>query len=52
MLEAAVSMAKLPKERHHYNVDRYGNTASAGSASVRLQRWDDWEAGDDVASWE
>jgi 3-oxoacyl-[acyl-carrier-protein] synthase-3 len=49
MLEAVCQRCEIPPERHHYNVDWYGNTAGASSASVLSMRWEKWGAGDDVA---
>ncbi len=39
----------IPEERHHYNVDQYGNTCAPGCASVVSQKWDDMGVQDDVA---
>jgi 3-oxoacyl-[acyl-carrier-protein] synthase-3 len=49
MLEAVCQRCAIPEERHHYNVDEYGNTAGASSASVLSMRWEKWGRGDDVA---
>jgi 3-oxoacyl-[acyl-carrier-protein] synthase-3 len=49
MLEAVCQRCEIPAERHHYNVDEYGNTAGASSASVLSMRWEKWGPGDDVA---
>ena len=49
MLEAVCQRCGIPDERHHYNVDEYGNTAGASSASVLSMRWEKWGPGDDVA---
>lgn len=49
MLEAVAKRAAIPGERHHYNVDRYGNTGSAGAPSVLSMRWSEWAAEDEVA---
>jgi 3-oxoacyl-[acyl-carrier-protein] synthase-3 len=49
MLEAVCQRCGIPPGRHHYNVDEYGNTAGASSASVLSMRWDKWGPGDDVA---
>lgn len=49
MLQSVCDRCQIPPERHHSNVEQRGNTAAAGSASVISARWDDWEAGDDVA---
>lgn len=50
MLESVCQQMKIPPERHHYNVDRFGNTASAGAPSVISMLWDQWTAHDDIAA--
>ena len=49
MLEAVCRQCDIPDDRHHANVEWYGNTAGAGAPSVLSMRWDDWTPGDDVA---
>ena len=49
MLEAVCRECDIAPERHHTNVEWYGNTAAAGAPSVVSMRWDDWTATDDVA---
>jgi 3-oxoacyl-[acyl-carrier-protein] synthase-3 len=49
MLEAICRRCEVPPERHHYNVDRFGNTGGASGASVLSTRWDAWTEGADVA---
>lgn len=49
MLDAVCRDAGLAPDRHHSNVEEYGNTAGAGAPSVLSQRWDEWTAADDVA---
>jgi 3-oxoacyl-[acyl-carrier-protein] synthase-3 len=49
MLDNVCRQCVIPPERHHSNVESYGNTAGAGSASVISQRWDEWQASDDIA---
>jgi 3-oxoacyl-[acyl-carrier-protein] synthase III len=49
MLETVCRQCDVPPERHHANVEWYGNTAGAGAPSVLSMRWDDWTAMDDVA---
>ena len=49
MLEAICRQCGIASEDHHYNVDRFGNTAGASGATVLSQRWDPWRDGDDVA---
>jgi 3-oxoacyl-[acyl-carrier-protein] synthase III len=49
MLEAVCRQCDVPEDRHHANVEWYGNTAGAGAPSVLSMRWDEWTAEDDVA---
>jgi 3-oxoacyl-[acyl-carrier-protein] synthase III len=49
MLEAVCARCDIAPERHHSNVEWFGNTGAASSASVVSMRWDEWRAGDDVA---
>ncbi len=49
MLEKVCELCEVPPERHHHNVEDYGNTAGAGSASVISMRWDEWTDDDDIA---
>jgi 3-oxoacyl-[acyl-carrier-protein] synthase III len=49
MLEAVCRQCEIPPERHHSNVEWFGNTAAAGAPSVISMRWDSWAATDDVA---
>lgn len=49
MLEAVCSRCDIDAKRHHSNVEWFGNTAAASSASVISQRWEEWRAGDEVA---
>jgi 3-oxoacyl-[acyl-carrier-protein] synthase-3 len=49
MLESVCKHCKIPEERHFSNVEWFGNTASASSASVVSMEWDKWRDGDDVA---
>jgi 3-oxoacyl-[acyl-carrier-protein] synthase-3 len=49
MLEAVCQRCEVPQERHHFNVDWYGNTGAASAASVVSMNWDKWDRGDDVA---
>lgn len=49
MLEAICRQCGVAAADHHYNVDRFGNTAGASGATVISQRWDEWGAGEDVA---
>ncbi len=49
MLESVRELCEIPSERHHTNVEWYGNTAAASAASVLSMRWDKWVPGDDVA---
>jgi 3-oxoacyl-[acyl-carrier-protein] synthase-3 len=49
MLENVREQCRIAPERHHSNVEWYGNTAGASSASVISMRWEKWTPGDDVA---
>ncbi|MFN8626961.1 MAG: ketoacyl-ACP synthase III [Candidatus Binatia bacterium] len=49
MLEGVCKQCDVPPERHHKNVEWYGNTGGASAASVISMRWDQWTDTDDVA---
>jgi 3-oxoacyl-[acyl-carrier-protein] synthase-3 len=49
MLESVCKQCNIPTERHFSNVEWFGNTASASSASVVSMEWEKWRDGDDVA---
>jgi 3-oxoacyl-[acyl-carrier-protein] synthase-3 len=49
MLEAVRRECGIPDDRHHTNVEWYGNTAGAAAPSVLSMRWPEWSAADDVA---
>jgi 3-oxoacyl-[acyl-carrier-protein] synthase-3 len=49
MLESVREQCGVPPERHHSNVEWYGNTAAASSASVISMHWEKWGPRDDVA---
>jgi len=49
MLEAVCRRCDIPEDRHHFNVEWYGNTGAASSASVISMEWGKWQAGDDIA---
>jgi 3-oxoacyl-[acyl-carrier-protein] synthase III len=36
-------------QRHHTNVEWYGNTGAASAASVISMQWEKWGPGDDLA---
>jgi 3-oxoacyl-[acyl-carrier-protein] synthase-3 len=48
-LEAVCRRCEIPDDRHHWNVDWYGNTGAASAASVISMNWEKWSALDDVA---
>jgi len=48
MLESVCKYCDIPAERHFSNVEWFGNTASASSASVISMEWEKWLDGDDV----
>ena len=49
MLENVCRRCEIPPERHHSNVEWYGNTGAASSASVLSMEWEKWQPQDDVA---
>lgn len=49
MLEAVCRECDIQPDRHHTNVEWFGNTAAAGAPSVVSMRWDEWTDTDDVA---
>lgn len=49
MLESVCSISRIPRERHFYNLDSFGNTGAAGSSSVLSMRWDSWTENDEIA---
>lgn len=49
VLEAVCERGDVPAERHHSNVEWYGNTGAASAPGVLSQHWEKWTASDDVA---
>jgi 3-oxoacyl-[acyl-carrier-protein] synthase-3 len=49
MLENVCQRCGIQSERHHSNVEWYGNTGAASSASVVSMAWEKWSPRDDVA---
>lgn len=49
MLESVRQACDIPPERHHQNVEWYGNTGAASAASVISMNWEKWGPRDDVA---
>jgi len=49
MLQKVCEMCEVAQDRHHHNVETFGNTAGAGSPGVVSMRWDEWTDADDVA---
>ena len=49
MLENVARRCSVPDDRHHYNVDWYGNSGSSSAACVASMRWEKWAGDDDVA---
>ena len=49
MLEAICERCGIDRERHHMNVEWFGNTGAASSASVLSMQWEKWGPRDDVA---
>jgi 3-oxoacyl-[acyl-carrier-protein] synthase-3 len=49
MLEAICERCGIDRDRHHSNVEWFGNTGAASSASVLSMNWEKWQPRDDVA---
>jgi 3-oxoacyl-[acyl-carrier-protein] synthase-3 len=49
MLESVCRKCEIPSDRHHSNVEWFGNTGCASSASVVSTNWDKWTDLDDIA---
>ena len=49
MLENVCRHCDIAPEQHHTNVEWFGNTGAASSATVISQRWEKWESHDDIA---
>ena len=49
MLESVCKYCEIPVERHFSNVEWFGNTAAASSASVVSMSWEKWSDLDDIA---
>jgi 3-oxoacyl-[acyl-carrier-protein] synthase-3 len=49
MLETVCRRCEIPEDRHHYNVDWYGNSGSSSSSCVASMRWEKWGPSDDIA---
>ncbi len=49
MLETVCRRCEIPDDRHHFNVDWYGNSGSSSSTCVASMRWEKWGPSDDVA---
>lgn len=49
VLEAACARSGHPPERHHQNVEHFGNTGSPSAPSVLSMHWSKWGPQDDVA---
>ena len=49
MLETVCRRCEIPDDRHHFNVDWYGNSGSSSSACVASMNWEKWGPGDDLA---
>ena len=48
MLESVCRRCDIPEDRHHSNVEFFGNTGGASSGSVISQDWDKWTRLDDI----
>jgi len=49
MLENVCRRSEIPADRHHSNVEWFGNTGAPGSGSVASMQWEKWSNHDDVA---
>jgi 3-oxoacyl-[acyl-carrier-protein] synthase-3 len=49
MLESVCGQCNVPLDRHHSNVEWFGNTAAASAPSVISMVWEQWTDGDDIA---
>jgi len=49
MLETVCRRCEIPDDRHHFNVDWYGNSGSSSSGAVASMNWEKWGPGDDIA---
>ena len=49
MLETVCRQCDIPPDRHHSNVESFGNTGAPSAASVVSMRWERWTGADDVA---
>lgn len=49
MLEAVCRQCEIPRQRHHSNVERFGNTGAASGPSVLSAMWGRIGTSDDVA---
>lgn len=49
MLKTVCERAGLEEANHWYNVHQYGNTGCSGSPAVLSQRWDELQAGQQIA---
>ena len=48
VLQSVCERAGIPPERHHSNVEWFGNTGAPSCATVLSTQWDKWAPGDDV----
>jgi 3-oxoacyl-[acyl-carrier-protein] synthase-3 len=49
VLENVCERGEIAPDRHHHNVEWFGNTAAASAPSVISQRWEKWTEADDLA---
>jgi 3-oxoacyl-[acyl-carrier-protein] synthase-3 len=49
MLERVREQTGIAPDRHHTNVEWYGNTGAASAASVISMQWEKWVPNDDIA---
>ena len=48
MLESVCKLCSITADRHFSNVERFGNTAAAGSLSVLSMNWERWSDDEDI----
>lgn len=48
MLESSTKRLGISEDRHHFNVDRFGNCGAVGAPSVLSERWEQFCPGDSL----
>ncbi len=49
MLQSVCRRCEIPRDKHFFNVDEFGNTGAAGAPTVLSQNWHKFKAGDRLA---